>query len=161
ALQSDEKVIIGGSPFRMGYPDPGIARLNPDGTVDKTFVATFPWATPHYVQTVAVRADGKVMLQSPYGIARLNPNGSLDNTFRFNQDATYGLVGQPIALQADGKLIVATAFGAAASIYRVVRLDIDGAIDPFFREVRFDRSVHSLFVQKNGNVLVGGNFFIA
>ena len=35
-LQSNGKVIIGGT---IGTPSPGLARLNPDGTPDKSFKA--------------------------------------------------------------------------------------------------------------------------
>jgi len=40
ALQSDGKVILGGSFYRVdGRIHPGLARLNPDGTFDETFKA--------------------------------------------------------------------------------------------------------------------------
>src|SRR5947209_13776142 len=90
-----------------------IARVNADGSLDTTFDP----AANSDVNTVAVQADGKVLLGGgfttlqPNGaasttprskIARVNADGSVDTTFDPNANNTVNSV----AVQADGKVLL-------------------------------------------------------
>ena len=89
ALQSDGKVIIGGDFTSFnGVNRHRIARLNADGTVDNAFNPGL--GADATVQTVLVRADGKVVIGGNFTnvngvtsayVARLNSDGSVDTTF--------------------------------------------------------------------------------
>ena len=127
-VQPDGKILVGGA-FSAFSPNDGpsvtrngIARLNPDGTLDASFD---PNANGN-VNAIALQADGKILIGgffttlSPNGgvavmrnrIARLNPNGTLDATF--DPNAT-GAV-RSLAVQPDGKILVGGQFTGANSI---------------------------------------------
>lgn len=124
ALQADGKILLGG--FFTGLLANGapsgvvrnrIARLNADGTID----AFFDPNASAYVNTMAIQADGKILLGGnflhlqPNGaispttrnyVARVNADGTLDASFNPNPNAT--LTG--MALQADGKVLIGGGF---------------------------------------------------
>lgn len=87
ALQPDGKIVIGGGFSNIGH---GIARLNPDGTIDGTFNANADTSiSSGDVMSVAVQADGKILLGGTFSqvngrsrnhIARLQSDGSVDQT---------------------------------------------------------------------------------
>ncbi|NEL61282.1 delta-60 repeat domain-containing protein, partial [Escherichia coli] len=59
ALQPDGKiVIIYTTAVANRQPSGGIARLNADGSLDSTFASSFPFP----FETVAVQADGKILV---------------------------------------------------------------------------------------------------
>ncbi len=122
AVQADGKIlIIGGftglSPNGVaGVVRNRIARLNADGTLD----ATFDPNANNDVDSIAVQADGKILIGglftrlSPKGgaavtrnnIARLNADGTVDATFNPNANQFVG----SIAVQADGKIVMGGGF---------------------------------------------------
>ncbi len=97
AIQSDRKVIIGGS-FTLvnGSAHTNLARLNADGSLDDSFGPSFNGADAVYgqnavVYSVVVQDDGKILVGGAFEIvnglgrtnlARLNPDGSLDDGFQ-------------------------------------------------------------------------------
>jgi len=149
AVQADGKVLLGGL-FNSLQPNGAasttprnrIARVNADGTLDTTFD---PKANSD-VLSVAVQADGKVLLGGtfislqPNGaasatprnkIARVNADGTLDPGFDPNANNAVWSV----AVQADGKVLLAGEFtslqpnGAASATPRnyFARLNNDAA----------------------------------
>ncbi len=184
-LQPDGKVIIGGA---FSVPNSGIARLNPDGSVDTSFgvgggVDTLP------VFAVALQPDGKILIGGDFTsvdgtdanrVARLNADGSVDPTFNVVPDpadpaATVAATGadgagdssavRVIAVQPDGKIVVGGSFTTFNDLAReyLVRLNPDGAVDPTFVGPNFTQpynwKVSSLALQPDGRILVGGRFF--
>jgi len=179
AVQPDGKILIGGwftllqpngaaSPTRRNH----IARLNADGSLD----ASFDPNANNEVWTVAVQADGKILLGGwftelqPNGaatsttrnrIARLNPDGSLDSGFDPNANNFVN----SLTVQADGKILLAGGFqtlqpnGAVTSTSRnqIARVNADGSLDPGF-DPNLNSSVRSLAVQADGKILIGGSF---
>ena len=122
ALQSDGKILVGGAFTSIGGQTRNrVARLNPDGTVDTTFINP---AANNRVNTIAVQSDGKILVgggftsiggQTRNHIARLNPDGTADTTF--NPDANSWVYS--VAVQADGKILVGgdfTSIGGQARI---------------------------------------------
>jgi uncharacterized delta-60 repeat protein len=179
ALQQDGKILMGGI-FTTLQPNGAasattrnrIARLNVDGTLDTSFD---PNANSG-VNSIAVQADGKVLIGGAFNtlqpngaasattrnrIARLNATGTLDSSFDPNaNDEVLGL-----AVQADGKVIVSGRFtslqsnGAASATTRsrVARVNADGTLDASFNP-NADGVVNALALQADGKVLLGGLF---
>ena len=91
-VQSDGKVLIGGFFSSVNStPRSGIARLNPDGSLDNSFLNGMAGPDLHVVYALALKPDGKVIIGgafntvngvSRYRIARLNTDGSVDPFFQ-------------------------------------------------------------------------------
>jgi uncharacterized delta-60 repeat protein len=90
ALQPDGKILIAGF-FRSvnNVPRSGVARLNPDGSLDMTYQNGMA-GTGSGVLACALQPDGKMLIGGAftsfngvprYRIARLNTDGSLDELF--------------------------------------------------------------------------------
>ena len=162
-LQPDGKVVIGGNFTTVdGVVRGGIARLNPDGSLDRSFQEGMSGAGS--VRAVLLQPDGKVVIGGFFStvngvshnyIARLNVDGSLDSSF---QDGTGVLNGVgSLALQPDGKVLVAgNIFG------QVTRLNPDGSRDLSFQTAGFHRQnihyLYSIALQPDGRVVIGGRF---
>src|SRR5687768_17379325 len=173
-VQPDGKILIGGG-FSTLSPNGGaavtrngIARLNPDGTLD----AAFDPNANGSVNTIALQADGKIVIGgffttlSPNGgvavtrnrIARLNPDGTLDASFDPNANGAV----RSLAVQPDGKILVGGQFNGANSIggqarNRFARLDpATGMADSF--DPNANNTVFAIAVQRDGKILAGGNF---
>lgn len=136
ALQPDGKILIGGT-FRTvrNQVVGGIARLNPDGSLDDTF-GPGPGQNgfDQAVNAIALQPDGKILVGgffgfhngvSRNGIARLNPDGSLDLTFNPGSGANAEV--NAISIQADGKIVIGGDFFSFNGVprQRVARLNGD------------------------------------
>jgi len=87
-LQSDGKILIGGGfDIFNGVKRSCIARLNPDGSIDRNFNLKLEL---YKVYSITVQPDGKIMASTYYNradnlgkryLSRLNSNGSLDPDF--------------------------------------------------------------------------------
>jgi uncharacterized delta-60 repeat protein len=202
ALQSDGKILLGGA-FSALTPDvdltptittnkdgstsstiatgttttrSGIARVNTDGTLDKTFDPSANGG----VNAIAVQGDGKIVIGGMFSalrpnsattittrnrLARLNADGTLDTTF----DPNFNNTVLAVALQSDGKMLVGGPFttvtpnGAKDYTLRkyAARLNADGTVDSTFNldlnEIGGNR-VDSWLVLADGRILIGGNF---
>ncbi|WBO86744.1 LamG-like jellyroll fold domain-containing protein [Hymenobacter yonginensis] len=148
AVQADGKVVVGGffSYYNNTDTPNHLLRLNPDGSLDAAFNpggSGFDSRFSASVQTVAVQADGKMLVggyftayngnnAAPDWLLRLNANGSLDSSFnpggRGLNNAVYA-----VAVQADGKLLVGGYFtaynGNAAAPDGLLRLNADGSLN--------------------------------
>ena len=127
AIQNDGKIVVGLYYYtNIGagqWRELGLARLNPDGTLDTSFgtrgmVITNPntasYANP--IQTIAIQSDGKIVTAGyilPLSgstrliYSRYNTDGTLDTTFGTNGQFVSPVRGShpQIALQADGKIV--------------------------------------------------------
>jgi uncharacterized delta-60 repeat protein/uncharacterized repeat protein (TIGR01451 family) len=121
----DGKLLISG-PFTTfnGTSNPGLVRLNADGSFDNTFpnVSAYVGAS----SLLAIQEDKKIIVTgSGKRLVRLNPDGSLDNTFDFVYGTNnYGIIG-PIALQPDGRILLGAGFTTINGILfnNIVRLN--------------------------------------
>jgi len=160
--QPDGKILIGGTFIEVsGAPRHGIARLNPDGTLDTGFTpeATVPGGFTVLIWAITLQPDGKILVggifslingQARNNIARLNPDGTLDDSFNTNTIYTVW----SIALQADGKILVGAEVPGGGGVYSRVglaRLNPDGTDDSFIPNQ--DGSAHLLAVQPDGKIL--------
>ena len=178
ALQPDGKILIGGyftqiHPF--GNPVSGnayIARLNHDGTVD----ASFSPGANGVVRTLTLQPNGQTLVGGDFTAmtgtgsgtsvtrnyaARLNADGTLDTVFNPN---TNGVV-YAMILQTNGQIVIGGSFttvqpnGASSPTTRnhVARFNTDGSLDMSF-DPNTDKTVLSLALQSNGQIVVGGGF---
>ena len=181
AVQRDGKIVIGGIFTRVnGQLRQGVARLNPDGSVEST--ATFTTGlgftlgdiSGGTVNSVAVQPDGKILVgglftkvdgQSRSRIARLNPNGSVESTATF--DPGTGLPPdseiRSMALQEDGKILIAGSFSAVNSLNRrnIARILPNGNVEStatFDTGSGPDSDIYAVAVQPDGKILIGGLF---
>jgi uncharacterized delta-60 repeat protein len=174
ALQADGKVLIGGIFTSVnGVADPGVARLNANGSLDSSFQATgFTRSTSGTrVRAIIVQNnDGLIILSGNFRVGtgnnpprmpvlRLNTNGSVDSTFSSTAVAS-GLTGRDLVLQADNKIVAAI----NNSIYR---LNTNGSKDTSFRQPSILDATFSpaipgtpvtLQLYSDGRLLVGGLF---
>ncbi len=175
AVQSDGKILVGGSFTTLGGGGIGITsrnylgRLNPDGSLDESFD---PGANG-LVSTIAVQNDGKILVGGSFTalggggtgaatrnhIGRLNPDGTLDSSF--NPGAS-GEV-SAIVVQPDGKILVGGSFanlgGGIGTTVRnhIGRLNPDGSLDADFNPGANGRVI-SIALQPDGKILAGGSF---
>src|ERR1035437_7821397 len=156
-----------------GVPRNSVARLLPDGAVDPSFQS--PFAATNTVALVALQADGKPLISGTFtnlpgalvtNLVRLNLDGSVDASFVARlapgERVIRGL------LMPDGRLVAAVAvyadFGMATATPHLVRLNLDGSLDPTF-SVTFEApgfpwssTVYALALQPDGRILVSGTF---
>jgi uncharacterized delta-60 repeat protein len=174
ALQSDGKVIIGGTFTTVdGRAHNYLSRLNGDGSLDGGFQNPTAGANSDVV-SVAIQGDGRVLLAGDFTtfndevrnyVARLNPDATLDPTFQnvvltVEAGVDYGASIYSMAVQGDGKVLVAGYFTSINGTGRtnLARLNADGTLDTLFVSTGPGYGVNSLAVQTDGKVLVGGYF---
>jgi len=120
AVQADDKIIIAGTFTNVGSRIRNhIARLHSDGTLDDSFDPGVRDPIGPYVRTLAIGADGKIIVggrftsaggQGRTNLARLNADGTLDRHFTPAASSDVNTV----LLQADGNVLVAGSFTSLA-----------------------------------------------
>jgi uncharacterized delta-60 repeat protein len=168
AVQTDGKVLIGGEfTTYNGTARNYIARLNSDGSLDRTFDTGTGLNSS--VSTVAVQTDGKVLIGGAFTtykgternyIARLNSDGSLDRTFDTGTGTNATV--KSVAVQTDGKVLIGGYFTSYNGTVRnrIARLNSDGSLDTTFNPLGVGHTVFAVAVQTDGKVLLGGSFTI-
>lgn len=168
ALQSDGKILIGGSFTTYGGTACNyITRLNADGSPDATFNSGGTGANT-LVRYIAIQPDGKILIGGIFTsyngtsrnyIARLNSNGSLDTGFNPGTGANSHVYS--LAIQSDGKILIGgdfTSYNGTARNY-IARLNTDGSLDTGFNPGTGANSyVNAVSVLSDGKILIGGNF---
>jgi uncharacterized delta-60 repeat protein len=172
ALQSDNRIIIGGFFTQYnGTPANHVARLNSDGSLDKSFEVGS--GANNGVRAVTIQRDGKILIAGDFtklngaplkGIARVNNDGTLDMGFDPGSGASYGL-GNPsvssVVLQQDGKILIGGQFASVAGrvTRNLARLKNNGSFDDSFQIGSGPNGeVRAIVVQTNGDILIGGAF---
>src|SRR6185503_2093126 len=141
-VQADGKILLFGDFTTVnGAARNRIARLNSDGTLDFSFLATGTGANLA-VNAAALQSDGKITIGGRFTtingttrnrMARLNSDGTLDNSFLATGSGINGEV-LSLALQADGKTVIGGFFTSVNGTGRngIARLNSDGANDASF-----------------------------
>ena len=186
-VQSDGKIVLAGAAAPVGQqPDMGLARLNPDGSLDATFGTGGKFLCDFNtwndgVTDLVIQPDGKIIAAGyasslagdfDFAAIRVNSNGTLDNGFGTAGKTTvdfFGAMDQAngVALQQDGKILLAgTAWanGSSDSDYGIVRLNSDGTVDAGFGatgKALVSFAAHdegaAVAVQTDGKIVVGGS----
>lgn len=150
ARQSDGKILVAGyTTTCCSGRDFAVARYNPDGLIDGTFgpdgkgkIATDISGFDDEALTVAVQADGKILVGGPmgndFGLVRYTSNGTLDPSFGIGgivRTETEGGSAELHALQvqSDGKILAAgSAHDSFDRDFVLVRYNTNGTLDPSF-----------------------------
>jgi uncharacterized delta-60 repeat protein len=158
ALQPDGKIVAAGSVHNGQDSDFGLARYNPDGSLDTTFdgdgllTTDFGGSSDEGARDVLLQPDGKLLAagstngpsSADIALARYNPDGSLDTSF--DEDGLVvthllgvGEIGQSLALQPDGKILLAGYADVLVvdpmnpdSDFVLARYNADGSLDTTF-----------------------------
>jgi uncharacterized delta-60 repeat protein len=172
-VQPDGKILVGGD-FSTLRPNGGpaatrngIARLNPDGTLDTAFNPNANGT----VWSIVLQPDGKILVGGNFNtqngpitiggqarnfIARLDPTTGLADSFDPNaNDDVWS-----IAVQPDGKILAGGYFGAIGGLTRnrIARLDPTTGLADSFNPNAFGNGIYSIALQADGKILVGGPF---
>ncbi len=168
ALQSDGKVLVGGSFTSFnGTALNRIARLNSDGSLDMAYTpGTGASAT---IWDMALQPDGKLVIGGEFTsfngtargrIARLNTDGSLDMAFATGTGLS--AVCRRLEMHGGGKVLVAGNFTSANGVNRnrIARLNTDGSTDLTFNPGMGlnNGEAWALAARPDGKVLLGGSF---
>ena len=167
ALQSDGKILIGGSFTAYdATPRNFIARLNANGSLDTTFDPGTGASVTVY--EITLQPDGKILIAGQFvtyngttrdRIARLNANGSLDTTFDPGTGANSII--EAMALQSDGKILIGGYFTTYDGTVRsyIARLNANGSLDTTFDPgTGAANYVRTIVIQPDGKILTGGEF---
>jgi uncharacterized delta-60 repeat protein len=183
AVQPDGRIVIGGNFTCVnGTSRTNLARLNPDGSLDDTFLPSPPWRLPAmdgtgfldygsptdytwiYPNSIIVQSDEKLLVAAGFNTedgrplwcaVRLNSNGSWDPTFKPER-----AISRMFAVQPDGKVLVEQiehcTFGCWGPL---TRLNPDGSPDRAFLGTWAPNA--AVLLQTDGNILIGdgNNFF--
>ena len=150
-LQSTGKVL-----YKLNLNN--VYRLNPDGSADGGSLGI---GIPYKVQP-----DDKLLTAGGWGMRRVNPNGmsvdGLDATFDGGYVMQYSRPSM-IELQRDGKVLVAGIIQTPDGQRSLIRLDVNGTLDPAFsRNLQLVEGIEGVVgcvaVQPDGKILIGGSF---
>ncbi|MCD9188800.1 MAG: hypothetical protein LUM44_20440, partial [Pyrinomonadaceae bacterium] len=157
-VASNGKIYVAGEFSTInGYQSRSLARLNPDGKVDTSFVAFFntQFGFNPVVHQLVEQPDGKLLVSfSNYAVvARMNPNGTRDTSFNPTLSASSAVY--DLALQTDGKIIIVGEVFGGAPIFS--RLNANGSQDTSLNQSPNGR-VFRVLVQPDGKIIIVGEF---
>ncbi len=183
ALQSDGKIVAGGSSAPSGVSLVTVVRLNADGSFDNTFgtggIATAaPLGISDNAYAIAIQNDGKIVLggnswnnfNNDMNLVRFNSNGTLDNTFDSDGMLTIAIgthseVIRSIAIQSDGKIIAGgITNNGSDDDFALLRYNTNGSLDNSFdgdgkvitHITSNSDQIASVLLQSDGNIIVAG-----
>lgn len=165
AIQADGKIVLGGkfNEFNEIIVNK-FARLNPDGSIDNTFInsiSSILSSNSYSINKIAIQPDNKILVCGRFYIfssnldylIRLNSDGSQD--ISFNLTNTTSNNNTFFELQSDGKII----YYVGNSIKRI---NSDGSIDTSFTSSTINSNdnepIKTLSIQPDGKILIGGKF---
>jgi uncharacterized delta-60 repeat protein len=190
AIQSDGKIVVGGSAVFQQQILYALVRYNSNGTLDGGFgaggIVVTGFNGQDVVSGLAIQQDGKIIAggtsgppaSSVFAVARYNTNGTLDPGFGTGGKVTTAFT-QPfqgaafvngVALQSDGKIVAAGGLFSQVkgSIVAVARYNINGNLDQGFGTggqitTAFPGTsfASAVAIQPDGQILTAGNSSIA
>ena len=172
-LQSDGKILIGGSGVAISSPNSGMVRLNSDGTEDLAFTNNLGsgFFLPGTREFKVQPNDGKIVVIGSFvsfngnnteHIVRLNSDGTEDLTFSNNLNNNETNI-YSVAIQPDGKIVLVGGFDyfqGHSGLEGVIRLNSDGTVDTdFANNVKHPGNtipIYDVEIQSDGKILLGG-----
>ncbi|MEN6624674.1 MAG: hypothetical protein ABFD69_00445 [Candidatus Sumerlaeia bacterium] len=152
-VQPDGQALISGSFSSIdGVQRNGMARLNPDGTLDATFKPGT--AAGDRCQIYLIQPNGGILAGRNGNMIRLNADGSIDPAFH-----SLGTTGTTIAQLPDGKWLVSgnrTGIGGVTD-RSIARLNPDGSLDAHLNAA-LDGALLNMAVQADGRIVLAGSF---
>lgn len=121
ALQPDGKILVAGTVFNGARNVFGVARFDPDGTIDHTFdvdgkqLVEFSVGPTHWASAVLVQASGRIVVGGHVGadfaLVGLTPTGGVDPNFGVSGRTTKNLGGddylEALVMGTDGRIYAA------------------------------------------------------
>ncbi|MNK19109.1 Beta-agarase D precursor [compost metagenome] len=164
-LQSDNKILITGSFTTYdGVSRNRLARINADGTLDKSFAVGT--GANNVVFNTEIQQDGKILVVGNFTIynnfainriIRLNANGSRDTSFTPGIGANATV--ETVVLDANGKILIGGSFTKFNNVNRnyIARLNTGGALDLTFNKTSngANKPVYRLINQDEKFIAVG------
>lgn len=151
ALQPGGKILLTGPVHNGSNYDFGLARLNPDGSLDGGFgsggrVITAVGAADDMSWSCAIQADGNILIAGRalmgaapvFAIMRYMSNGTPDNSFGVGGKVVTAIGGisdrgRVMVVQPDGKIVVGgTSTIGASDDFALLRYNPDGSLDNTF-----------------------------
>jgi uncharacterized delta-60 repeat protein len=172
-IQPDGKIVIGGRFSAVnGIARNNIARLNDDGTLDRTFAEGTARGVNGQVNALAIQPGGGIIVGGAFtqagqfetlNLARYRSDGSVDKDFGGADVAERGANGNVFALavQPDGKVIVGGNFDAIFGQLRrsIARLNEDGTVDsPVAAQNALSGTIRAVAASSAAFVLIAGDF---
>ncbi|HET9579460.1 MAG TPA: hypothetical protein VFP44_16635 [Usitatibacter sp.] len=173
ALQPDGKIVVAGN-VRSDKDRFGLARFNPDGTLDLSFggggSAKSAGPGDSGAFAMAIQPDGKIVLggysmtaasggRKVFTVARYNADDTLDTTFGSNGFAIAPAgasdeVIRSIGIQADGRIVAAGP--AASGGTRLMRFNANGTIDGTWAtpSVAYTNGGNDMVMQSDGRIAI-------
>jgi uncharacterized delta-60 repeat protein len=166
-IQPDGKILVGGrfSKFN-GNSASRIVRLNPDGSIDFSFVTGD--FDNKFVFAIALQSDQKIIIGGSFltykgisqkRILRLNSNGTLDTTFESGAGFSKGDV-RVILIQPDDRILVGGTFSGlykTNTALRLIRLEKNGGFDSSF-ESPLNNKLNTMSFTPDHRLIIGGDF---
>ncbi|MFK7733704.1 MAG: cadherin-like domain-containing protein [Pseudomonadales bacterium] len=149
ALQTDGKIVVGGSAHNGANTDFAAWRLNSDGTLDTSFDSDGIAQTDFLnnadgAEKVLIQEDGKIVLvgdatvfSAQIGLVRYNVDGSLDTGFDVDGKQNLGVGAgtsnvTSATLLDDGKIIAVGNTAGASDDMFIATFNTDGSLDDSF-----------------------------
>lgn len=171
-VQPDGKIVIGGKFASVnGVPRANIARLNPDGTLDRTFADTIEAGVNGQVFALAIQPNGGIVAGGLFtqagrtevmNLVRYNADGTVDQEFggaTTGEAGTNGVV-LALAVQPDGKIVVGGDFNAIFGQPRqsLARLNADSTLDgPVVQQNTLEGAIRAIAPEGEASI-AGGSF---
>jgi len=187
AIQSDGKIVVGGTTDNGGNNDFAVVRYNTNGSLDTDFdtdgIVTTPVGTGYdWLGDIAIQSDGKIVAAGSatssgnmdFAVVRYNAGGSLDTSFDSDGKVTTAIGsstdgGESVAIQSDGKIVVAGSayMPVSGDDFAVIRYNTDGSLDTSFDsdgKVTTTIGVSSdqgkdVAIQSDGKIVVAGWYY--
>ena len=175
ALQSDDKIILGGWSMSGGKKVFTLARYDANApTLDTSFgsggeAVAGVGTNDQQINSLAIQSDGKIVAAGSDGtsavvVRRYNTNGSLDTSFAsggtFSSSSMAGA--RDLVILGNGDILVAGEVPGASS-FEVARLTSAGALDTTFgvngfaqQSVGGNTTAGGIAVQSDGKIVVAG-----
>ena len=173
AIQPDGKIVIGGRFSAVnGISRNNIARLNADGTLDRTFADQFAQGVNGQVSALAIQPDEGIVVGGTFAqagqvetsnLARYRADGTVDESFGGAGATERGTNGPvyALAVQADGKIVLGGNFSTVFGQHQrsIARLNVDGSLDvPVIAENAVSGTVRAIAPGSDASFVAGGQF---
>jgi uncharacterized delta-60 repeat protein len=168
-VQADGKIVIGGRFSAVnGIVRNNIARLNSDGTLDRSFAEQE--GLNGQVNALAIQPSGQIIAGGTFSqagqreivnLVRYAADGQIDAEFGGGVSPGANGAVFALAVQPDGKILVGGNFNAIFGKPRhgIARLNADGTLDkPVMTGQGLSGAVRTIAIAPEGSFLIGGDF---
>ncbi len=168
-IQRDGKILVGGAFIGFnGTIVRNLIRLNGTGSIDPSF--NLGTDTNGSIRNIFLEPDDKLLISGDFqrvanvntdGVARLRQDGTLETTFNITDDINRVPIVYDLERQTDGKIVFGCSDCHGDGQAKVMRMNLNGTIDPTFAEVNLERwRVLDILAQPDGKLLLGGDFVV-